>query len=179
LPDEPQSDAQLMAAVASGDISAWGELIRRHQVNVLALATRTLRRADLAEDVAQDVFVKVYRGAKTYRPTAKFTTWLYRIVVNRCLDVLRRNKRRIFSIDQSPPPARAETTGSLEQRERAETIRRAVDRLPERQRMVVILHRYQDLSHREVAQTTGWSVSAVESLLVRAYENLRQSLAGL
>jgi len=174
------SDAALMKQVAGGDMPALGELVRRHQAKVLALAIRTLGREDLAEDVAQDVFVRVYKAAPKYTPDARFTTWLYRITLNRCMDVLRRNKRQTVSLDKVADVAGASgKTDDVVRSETAGRVRKTVDALPDRQRLAVILHRYQDLSHHEIAETTGWSRSAVESLLVRAYANLRKALADL
>jgi RNA polymerase sigma-70 factor (ECF subfamily) len=174
------ADAELMARVAADDMAALGDLVRRHQGKVLALAIRTLGRPDLAEDVAQDVFVKVYRAAPAYTPQAAFTTWLYRIVVNCCLDALRKHRRAAAPLDRAADvPAADDAAGNLERNEQAARVRRALNALPERQRLVVLMHRYQDLSHRQIAETTGWSESAVESLLVRAYANLRAALADL
>jgi RNA polymerase sigma-70 factor, ECF subfamily len=176
--DSP-SDAALMARIADGDIDALGELVRRHQSSALAMAYRVLGRWDQAEDVVQEAFLRVHRAARNYTPTAAFTTWLYRIVVNLCQDVLR--KRRP---EAEPPPdlsngRTAQPEAALRRAERIEAVRRAVGELPERQRIAVVLHRYTGLSHGEIAEATGWTVSAVESVLVRAYARLRERLAGL
>ncbi len=176
----PKSDAELMTAVAGGRMAALEELVHRHQESVMAVAYRFLGRWDLAEDVAQDVFVRIHRAAADYRPEAKFTTWLYRIVVNLCLDVKRRESRRPVSMAEMPadPPADA-TPDPIEARETASRVRQAVGDLPDRQRTAVVLHRYDGLSHREIAEVTGWSESAVESLLVRGYAGLRDALADM
>lgn len=176
----PKSDAELMTAVAGGRMAALEELVHRHQESVMAVAYRFLGRWDLAEDVAQDVFVRIHRAAADYRPEAKFTTWLYRIVVNLCLDVKRRESRRPVSMAEMPadPPADA-TPDPIEARETAGRVRQAVGDLPDRQRTAVVLHRYDGLSHREIAEVTGWSESAVESLLVRGYAGLRDALADM
>jgi RNA polymerase sigma-70 factor (ECF subfamily) len=172
------SDAELMARLARGDMSALGELARKHQSRVLELAYRTLGSWDLAEDVAQETFLRVYRSAKRYEPTAKFTTWLYRIVVNLCLDEQRKRAKAGASLEpdvyeQIP----ASNDDSAEKEELAEKVKAAVQSLPERQRTALILHRYHGLNHAEVGEVTGWTQSAVESLLVRAYANLRGKLA--
>ncbi len=175
-----ESDAERMARVARGDMDALGELVRRHQDKALALAFRMLGRWDLAEDVAQDAFLRVHRAAPRYRPEAKFTTWLYRIVVNLCRDQQRRAGRAPAPLSEdAPEPAAEPTADPLEARERAARVRRALDRLPERQRTAVLLHRYEGLSHREVAEAMDASDKAVESLLVRAYAKLRKELADL
>jgi RNA polymerase sigma-70 factor, ECF subfamily len=141
------------------------------------LALRVLGDPDRAQDVVQEAFLRVHRAAAKYRPQARLTTWLYRIVVNLCLDEMRRGRRApgelAYDPPQGPPP------DPLDQRERIELIRNAVAGLPERQRIAVTLCRYHGLSHREIAETTGWTTSAVESLLVRAYQSLRRDLAHL
>ena len=172
------TDGELMARLAGGEMSALGELAHRHQGRVLELAFRTLGSWDRAEDVAQETFLRVHRAAKRYKPTAKFTTWLYRIVVNLCLDEQRRRAKAGSSLEselvEQLPASDRNTT---EKEEMAALVKAAVQALPERQRMAVILHRYQGLNHAEISETTGWSRSAVESLLVRAYANLRGKLA--
>ena len=171
------NEESLMASLAAGDMEALGELVRRHQEKAFALAYRMLERRDLAEDVAQEAFLQVHGAAKRYRPDAKFTTWLYRIVVNLCLDAKRRGRRAPAHLENGADRHAQAPSDPIEASERVKLVRRAVDALPERQRTAVILHRYQDLSHQEIAQATGWSESAVESLLVRAYASLRQALA--
>jgi len=174
------SDTELMARLARGDVSAIGELARRHQGRALELAFRTLGHWDLAEDVAQEAFMRLYRAAKTYQPQARFTTWLYRIVVNLCLDEQRRLAKAavpLESVVSQGLPASQENPA--EKKELTELVEAAVQGLPDRQRLTVVLHRYDGLSHAEISEITGWSESAVESLLVRAYANLREKLAKL
>jgi len=177
MSDTP-NDGQLMARLAGGDMSALGELAHRHQRKVLELAFRTLGTWDLAEDVAQETFLRVYRAAKRYKPTARFTTWLYRIVINLCLDAQRKRAKAGVSLEpelyEQLPASNCNTT---EKEEMAALVRRAVHALPERQRLALILHRYDGLNHAEISEVTGWTQSAVESLLVRAYANLRGKLA--
>lgn len=167
-----------MAQLAAGDREALGTLVARHQQRVLSLARRFLGNDALAEDVAQDAFLRIWRSAATYTPTAQFATWLYRIVANLCWDLRRRARLRVQEdiAGRDPPVADAPAA------ERAETVARvqaAVAELPDRQRLALLLHRYEGLSQREIADITGWSVSAVESCLVRAYEKLRQTLRDL
>jgi RNA polymerase sigma-70 factor (ECF subfamily) len=170
-------DAELMARLARGDMPALGELARRHQGRVLELAYRTLGSWDLAEDVAQEAFLRVHRAAKRYRPTAMFTTWLYRIVINLCLDEQRKRAKSGAPLEpevceQIP----ASDHDTAEKEEIAVLVRTAVQALPERQRVAVVLHRYSGLNHAQISEATGWTQSAVESLLVRAYANLREKL---
>ena len=178
MTNDTPNDSQLMARLASGDMSALGELTRRHQRKVLELAFRTLGAWDLAEDVAQETFLRVYRAAKRYQPTAKFTTWLYRIVVNLCLDEKRKQAKAGASLE---PAAHEQYSASndnpVEKEEMTKLVRAAVQALPERQRLALVLHRYDGLNHAEISEVTGWTQSAVESLLVRAYANLRGKLA--
>ena len=172
------NDVELMARLASGDMSALGELARRHQKRILELAYRTLGSWDLAEDVAQETFLRVHRAAKRYKPTAKFTTWLYRIVFNLCLDEQRKRAKAGMPLE---PEISAQLSvsnhDSAEEEELVATVKAAVQALPERQRTALILYRYHDLNHAEISEVTGWTPSAVESLLVRAYANLRGKLA--
>jgi len=173
-----RSDTELMTALARDDLDALGELVRRHQAKAVALANRILQRQDLAEDIAQESFLRIWRNAKRYRGAARFTTWLYRIVSNLCMDQKRRAKRAPAELpEESVDPIQAAPDAPVETAEIRERVRRAVAALPERQRTVLVLHRYEELSHAEIAEVTGWSASAVESLLVRAYAALRQALS--
>lgn len=172
-------DAERMRRVAEGDRTALAELMREHQARVLQIAFRFLGDRDAADDVVQEAFLRVFRAASDYRPEAAFTTWLYRLVVNLCWDQRRRSAReRRLRLGLSGEPAVAEPR-EAERSERAAQVRDAVAALPDRQRIAVVLHRFSGLSHREIAEATGWSVGAVESCLVRAYATLRQSLESL
>ncbi len=178
MADEQPSDVDLMGRLGAGDIAALGVLAERHQGRVISLAYRLLGDWHRAEDVAQETFLRLYQAARHYQPQARFTTWLYRIVYNLSID----EQRRVASHPASRPPPEIEpqdvSAGDAAQKsETARLVQQAVNALSERQRRVVILHRYEGLSHAEIATVTGWSRSAVESLLVRAYENLRKNLA--
>jgi RNA polymerase sigma-70 factor (ECF subfamily) len=156
-------DEELMLRAGRGDREAFDEIVRRHQDRVLRIALRYAARSE-AEDIGQEVFLAVFRAAPRYRPEARFTTWLYRIVVNACLGM--RRKR--------PPPGQIPRREPAE--ETAQRVREAIARLPDRQRLAVILHRFDGLSYREVAAAMDLSETAVESLLARAYRALRESL---
>jgi RNA polymerase sigma-70 factor (ECF subfamily) len=167
-----------MAQVGQGSRDALGMLVQRHQARVVGLAFRFLGRWDAADDVAQDVFVRVWRAAATFRPEAQFTTWLYRLASNLCWDRRRQAARELRLRSTAPAPGSADPpSATLESRDRIARVQQAVAALPDRQRLAVILHRYQGLTHNEIADATGWSQSAVESCLVRAYESLRKSLS--
>ena len=172
-------DVQLMTRLADGDKQALAELVQRHQQRVLELAYRLSGDWALAEDLAQDTFLRVWRSADRYRPQARFTTWLHRIVVNLCLDASKKRRPATGGLPDNadarvPPPPAAADRGI-----RAAAVQQAVARLPERQRVALVLHRFSGLPVRVIAEATGWSESAVESLLVRAYSALRESLRNL
>jgi RNA polymerase sigma-70 factor, ECF subfamily len=192
-----RSDVQLMLDVKSGDDSSFELLLHRYRTPVVNFLYRMVRDAAAAEDLAQEVFLRVYRARGQYMPTAKFTTWMFRIATNLALNALRdgRYRRTEISIDQSPTghssdgenekPAleiadqQATIEVELIRRDRAEQIRRAVESLPEKQRAAVLLHKYQEMDYDEIAGVLGCSESALKSLLFRAYETLRVELAPL
>ncbi len=176
---DPRTDAQLMACLGRGDMASLAELSQRHRDRILRLAYRILGCWDAADDVAQETLLRLRRAAARYRPEARFTTWLHRIVVNLCHDVQRRHHRQPGPLPAVEPATSDAPEGDMEAAELAERIGDAVGRLPQRQRTALVLHRYQGLSHRQIVQVTGWSHSAVESLLVRAYARLREDLADL
>lgn len=174
-------DQKLMSSIARGSNTDFGILYMRHKEKVLALAYRILGQWNLAEDVCQEVFLRVQRAAPNYRPDAEFTTWLYRIVVNLCLDEKRRQKR--VAIENSEITEMFKTTwehpGSENvKNERIIAVQKAVKKLNKRQRTAVKMHRIEGLSHAEISEKTGWSKSSIESLIVRAYKKLRKELAG-
>ncbi len=179
-PDCQPSDEELIRQVAAGRAAALRALVERHQDGVRRLAWHMLRDPHAADDVAQEVFLRVHRAAGRYRARGRFKGWLSRIAVNLCRDRMRRAKRRPVSLEVvGARPAAAEGGDPMERAETVARVRRAVDALPERQRTALVLHRYQQLAHEEIAAATGWSRSAVESLLVRAYARLRETLADL
>lgn len=174
------SDDELVAAVASGDEAACRELMDRHLPRVTALARRILgNRAD-AEDVAQEVFLRVWTHAERWEPgRAQFGTWLHRVAANLCLDRLRKNRGGTEDIDAIPEPASEEPgpDRQLEQNELAARVEAALQALPERQRTAIVLSHYQGLTNIEAAEILEITVEAVESLLSRARRQLRSSLA--
>ncbi len=178
--DAEPSDHELMRRIALEDRAALGLLVRRHQDRIRALAVRFLGDPHLADDVCQDAFLRILRSARSYRPEAGFTTWVYRIVANLCWDQRRKAARAPLRLHTPPERPAGDNPGSAdEQGERIEQVRAAVAALPDRQRLALLLHRYQGLSHAEIAASTGWSPAAVESCLVRAYASLRARLAGI
>lgn len=171
------NDTELMIRLAEGDMAALGDIARRHQDKILSLSYRVLGDWHRAEDVAQETFLRVHRAAKNYKPKAKFTTWLYRIVVNLCFDEQRKQTKAIAPLENVDPVVLVKSdSNAAERKEVVKLVKTAVNELPERQRLALILHRYDGLSHGEISEVTGWTQSAVESLLVRAYANLREKL---
>ncbi len=184
-----ESDLELMLRVRDGDAASFEVLLRRHRVPLVSFFRRMLRDEALAEDLAQEVFLRVYKSRERYQPEARFTTWLYRIATNLALNAIRDRK------DQVTDTAGEDDDGSavlerfvdphptVEQRlvqdDRQRLIRQAVEALPENQRAAVILHKYQEVDYRQIAGILGVSESAVKSLLFRAYETLRVRLEPL
>jgi len=176
--NEP-SDEALMALVAQGDEGAFRRLAARHTAPSLRLAGRMTGNLAEAEDVVQEALLRVWRAADRWRPTAAFRTWLYRIVVNLCIDRGRRPSLAPLDdagdpADPAPGPAAA-----LEQGRMARRVAAAVADLPERQRIALVLTYYEGLGNEETARVLDTSVGGVESLLVRARRSLKTSLAGL
>jgi RNA polymerase sigma-70 factor (ECF subfamily) len=174
-------DIELMLRFKRGDERAFEELVKKHTRGVLNLVYRYLGDASRAEDVAQDVFVKVYRARAKYQPQAKFSTWLYRIAVNHCLNEIRSRRSQPATAapanDLLEQPAGDPPEGRLSRAELQEAVKAAIDALPENQRMAVLLARYEDMSYDQIAETMGMSLEAVKSVLHRAKESLKQSLA--
>ena len=184
-----ETDLELMLRVTRGDEASFEELLRRHGAPLTNYFCRMLQDPGLAEDLAQEVFLRVYQARERYRPDARFTTWLYRIATNLALNAIRDRKGEVPQSDEESseggPSAtrlvdsRPNVEQQLLQSDRERLIRRAVEELPERQRAAVILHKYQDVDYQQIAKVLGVSESAVKSLLFRAYESLRTRLEPL
>src|SRR5260370_23684582 len=190
-----RSDVQLMLDVKAGDEQSFALLLHRYRRPVINFLSRMVRNREQAEDVAQEVFIRVYRAREDYIPSAKFTTWLFRIATNLALNSVRDNRYRRMEISLDAPVTAdaedgdektlevAEKHPNIEQQLIEETrkkmIRRAIEKLPEKQRAAVLLHKYQELDYGEISKILGCSESALKSLLFRAYETLRVELAPL
>ena len=181
-----ERDAELMLRVRDGDQASFGLLLERHRGPVIHFLYRMVQRQAVAEELAQEVFLRVYRARGTYEPTAKFTTWLFRIATHLALNSLRdgRNERlqeRIDGEEEKPARQFSDQQPSVEavmvKRVRTEEIRQAVAGLPEKQRAAVLMHKYQEMEYAQIAKILNCSESAVKSLLFRAYETLRARLA--
>jgi RNA polymerase sigma-70 factor (ECF subfamily) len=180
-------DARLMIRVKEGDGASFSLLLEKHRASVIHFLFRMVQNQAIAEELAQEVFLRVYRSRTSYEPTAKFTTWLFRIATHLALNALRdgKNERLHQRIDGDPADARvrqiSDTKPSPEavmvRETRFEEVRRAVATLPEKQRAAVLMHKYQEMEYSQIANVLNCSESAVKSLLFRAYETLRARLA--
>jgi RNA polymerase sigma-70 factor (ECF subfamily) len=184
--DENTRDVQLMELVSAGETAAFEELVERHQRLVVGTVARMLGSNSDVEDIAQQVFVRVWKSAKRYLPRAKFTTWLLKITRNLVFNELRRRSRHAQVPLQSESedeerPMRDERAmapdAALLERELQDAIEAAIAQLPETQRMAVVLRRYDELSYEEIAEVLEQSVPAVKSLLFRARTELRTRLS--
>ena len=184
-PDAETEDVRLMQLVARGDTAAFERLIERHQALVAGTIGRMLGSNSDVEDIAQQVFVRVWKSASRYVPRAKFTTWLLKITRNLVFNELRRRKRHAVAPLQAEPDGeemqlkdeRVQTPDeSLLESELQGAIESAIAALPESQRMAVVLRRYEELSYEEIAEVLDQSVPAVKSLLFRARTELRARL---
>jgi RNA polymerase sigma-70 factor, ECF subfamily len=180
-------DAQQMLRVRRGDGECFGALLRKYRGPVVHFLYRMVQNQPVAEELAQEVFLRVYRSREAYEPAAKFTTWLFRIATHTALNWLRdkRNERLQESLDVPSGEAHALQVSdgrlSAEQvmvREaQLEEVRRAVAALPAKQRAAVLMHKYEGMAYAQIAVALDCSESAVKSLLFRAYETLRERLA--
>ncbi len=178
-----------MLRVRAGDAASFEVLLRRYRLPMVNFFRRMVRDQALAEDLAQEVFLRIYKSRERYQPEARFTTWLYRIATNLALNAIRDRKDEVSAAASDESGAGTildrfvDPQPTVEQRliqgDRERTIRQAVEGLPDNQRMAVILHKYQDVDYRQIAGILGVSESAVKSLLFRAYETLRVRLEPL
>jgi len=170
-------DPGLIARVAEGDESAFEQLVNHCERAVLSTIYRYIGDFTAAQDVAQEVFIKVWRHAGELRHKSAFLTWLYRIVVNQCLDYKdKRKRRKTVPLDESIPQQGPGLDEKHEEKRRTQIVRQAVNDLPGTQRMALVLSKFQERSYKEVAEIMEVSLSSVESLVFRAKENLKKKL---
>jgi RNA polymerase sigma-70 factor, ECF subfamily len=186
---DPASDAAVMLRLAAGDESAFTFLVEKHNRPMIHFLYRMVHNQAVAEELAQEVFLRVYRARDSYRAEAKFTTWLYRIATNLAVNLARdtKHERSAQTIYLDAPDEETGTTPDVaddeplvEERlmkdERMAAIRKHVMALPERQRMAVLMHKYQGMDYRQIGEVLKLSESATKSLLFRAYQTLREKL---
>ncbi len=187
--DANAQDLRWMARIKTGDTEALRALIETHQHRIIGTVAKMLGDDSDAEDIAQQVFIRLWKSAGRYEPTAKFTTWLFKITRNLVFNELRRRKRHpAISLDRPLDPDEPERTLqaadvsskapdiALLDEEMQAAIQRAIDELPETQRMAIILRRYDDISYEEIGEILDLSVPAVKSVLFRARTELREKL---
>jgi RNA polymerase sigma-70 factor (ECF subfamily) len=184
--NEDAEDVRLMQLVGRGDTKAFEELVERHQALVAGTVARMLGSNSDVEDIAQQVFIRVWKSARRYKPRAKFTTWLLKITRNLVFNELRRTKRRAqVPLDPTAgadePALKDESNPSpdtsLLEAELQQAIEEAIMHLPDTQRMALVLRRYEQLSYEQIAEVLDLSVPAVKSVLFRARTELRSRLS--
>ncbi len=184
-----RTDAEIMLAVAAGDEAGYNYLVTKYHRQIIHFLFRMVHNEAVAEELAQEVFLRVYRSRESYRAEAKFSTWLYRIATNLAVNHARdtKNERMAQTLELDAPDAEsgtmpevADDDPNVEQRmlreERMAAIRAQVKALPERQRMAVLMHKYQEMDYRQIGEVLKLSESATKSLLFRAYQTLRERL---
>ncbi len=188
-PEASDPGAQLMLAYQAGSEEAFDELVRQYSGQVYALVTRFVGSSADSEDLVQETFLRVVRSRERYVPTAKFSTWLYRIVFNLCVSRSERSARRERTADELDPdeaagsaradgdPRASDPAVRAERADVVRAVRGAVAALPETQRVALILAKYHELPYAEIAEVLGSSEKAVKSMIHRARENLRERLA--
>lgn len=186
---DPASDAAVMLRVAAGDEAGFNYLVEKYHRPMIHFLYRMVHNQAVAEELAQEVFLRVYRARDSYRAEARFTTWLYRIATNLAVNHARdtRHERAAQTVYLDAPDEETGTTPdladdemSVEERmlrdERMAAIRAHVMELPERQRAAVLMHKYQGMDYRQIGEVLKLSESATKSLLFRAYQTLRGKL---
>jgi len=182
-----ERDAELMLRVREGDQASFSLLLDKHRSPVIHFLYRMVQNQGVAEELAQEVFLRVYKSRSSYEPTAKFTTWLFRIASHLALNWIRdgRNEKRQASLDEESPDGTAkqvpDRSRSVEQeliyQVKLREVRQAIESLPAKQKAAVMMHKYQEMEYSQIADVLSCSESAVKSLLFRAYESLRMRLA--
>jgi RNA polymerase sigma-70 factor (ECF subfamily) len=182
--EEPE--VKMMKDVAGGDLGAFRIIVELHHKPLISFIARFTGDRDSAEDIAQEVFLRVFKAAKGYKPQAKLRTWLFTIATNLCLNEIRGNKNRPKFVDLSDlreqdypiiAPTAFSPQKAAESAELSAAVRKAIRGLPENQRIAILLRQYNDFSYSEISKIMGISKSAVESLLQRARQSLKKSLS--
>ena len=182
-----ERDAELMLRVREGDDTSFGLLLDRHRAPVVHFLYRMVQNDAVSEELAQEVFLRVYRSRATYAPTAKFTTWLFRIATHLALNWIRDGKKEkgqesldeelLDGVQRQVAADQPTVEQSMVYEVKLREVRQAIGMLPEKQRAAVMMHKYEELEYSQIAKALNCSESAVKSLLFRAYETLRARLA--
>jgi RNA polymerase sigma-70 factor (ECF subfamily) len=173
-------DIQLMLRFKEGDLSAYDMIFNKYKKEVLNTVYRIIGNKDDAEDLSQEVFLRIYNARKRYKPTSSFRTYLHKIIVNTCLSYLRRKKLLQFihldSLKDKDIPEISNPENTYEEKELKSSVKKAILKLPANQRTAIILKTYDNLSYDEIANVLNISPQAVKSLIFRARENLKKLL---
>lgn len=182
-----QPDAELMLRVREGDDTSFALLLERHRSPVVHFLYRMVLNQAVSEELAQEVFLRVYKSRATYEPTAKFTTWLFRIATHLALNWIRDgrkekghqslNQELSDGVERQLPDRQPSVEQELLYEVKLNEVRQAIEALPSKQKAAVLMHKYQELEYSQIAKALQCSESAVKSLLFRAYETLRARLA--
>ena len=172
-----EDDREAILASQRGDRAAFDRLVERHQREIYRLCFRYVNNHEDASDLAQDSFIKAYKAIGRFRGDSAFSTWLYRIAVNTCLNFRSARRMAQEELSESLPDPGVPVVQRMQEREQSQQVRDAVARLPEKQRATLILKIYHDLTHEEVAGILGSSVGTVKANLFHAVGNLRKMLA--
>jgi RNA polymerase sigma-70 factor (ECF subfamily) len=180
-------DAELMLRVREGDDTSFALLLERHRGPVVHFLYRMVQNPSVSEELAQEVFLRVYRSRATYEPTAKFTTWLFRIATHLALNWVRDGKKEkgqesldeqvVDGVDRQVRDRQPTIEQAMLREVKMTEVRQAIEALPAKQRAAVLMHKYEELEYAQIARALNCSESAVKSLLFRAYESLRSRLA--
>jgi RNA polymerase sigma-70 factor (ECF subfamily) len=179
-PESPEPEIEWMARIRDGDMEAFRLLVEAQQTRVVGTITKMLGSDAEAEDLAQQVFIRIWKSAPRYKPTAKFTTWLFRITRNLVFNELRRKRHFVNRVEEIPEPverSEKEPDQVLLDSELQAAIQDAINKLPETQRLAIVLRRYEEMPYEEIAKVMGTTVPAVKSILFRARAELRERLA--
>ncbi len=183
------SDSELMLRVKKGEISAFNQILEKYQRPIINFVYRFLGSKEKAEEITQEVFLRIYLARGRYRPRAKFSTYIYRIARNLSLNALRKKRPQIVSLDEPisgengemkrelPDSRQISPAEALKKKEIQLLVKKALDSLPQPQKTAIILNRYNDLSYEEIGRIMNLSLPAVKSLLHRGKENLKEKLA--
>jgi RNA polymerase sigma-70 factor (ECF subfamily) len=184
-----EQDSELMLRVGEGDDSSFALLLERHRRPVVHFLYRMVLNRAVSEELAQEVFLRVYRSRTTYEPTAKFTTWLFRIATHLALNWIRDgrkekgherlNEELLDGMERQVADRQPTVEQELLHEGKLQEVRQAIEALPAKQRAAVLMHKYEELEYSQIAKALSCSESAVKSLLFRAYETLRAQLAHL
>jgi RNA polymerase sigma-70 factor (ECF subfamily) len=182
-----ERDAQLMLRVRKGDDISFAQLLDRHRGPVVHFLYRMVQNQAVSEELAQEVFLRVYRSRSTYEPTAKFTTWLFRIATHVALNSIRDRKKEkghesldeelLDGMERQVADRQKTVEQEMVHEVKLREVRQAIEALPSKQRAAVLMHKYEGLDYAQIAEVLRCSESAIKSLLFRAYESLRGRLA--